>query len=206
MDTVQHEDERSVPAAVEELCELFTKAGMIRECEKRGLVTAGSKRDLATRVVEHDATMVPHDGADGEAARNNDDNDDNNDDDDKNDDDGDASDISSVATSTRFYTPGERTMKAASTPITSADRRTERRSYAFRDVEDSIDTFGGNDDGAAGADGQNGWVERRSEAPDVQEKTDGHRQPFHVGTAGFDDVQAAESRVIKRICPICACK
>lgn len=60
--STNQEDALSNSAEVNELCELFTKAGMVRECEKRGLPTAGGKRDLTRRVVEHDATIIPNDG------------------------------------------------------------------------------------------------------------------------------------------------
>lgn len=179
---------------VDELCKVFTKAGLERECEKRGLSREGCKKEMAQRVAYHDMTLVANDGrvrADGEVrdgvqhndggndgphddggiGGRNDEGDDHENDgnsadggvhrndggiddatEDEDDDNDDANDGSSDGghscvseSSSKFLTALTRDRRM-STPKDRDRVTTERRQpYSFRDVEDSIDTFGAED-------------------------------------------------------------
>ncbi|XP_053699437.1 uncharacterized protein LOC128746413 [Sabethes cyaneus] len=148
---------------VEELCEVLTKVGMIRECEKRGLSTDGCKKEMAQRIVNYDTTTVANDGCvratdgvrNGKQYDDNDENDGNsaNDDDINDDDDSqneedsknlDENDDGDSEASSKFLTAMAKLHKRTSTP---KDHYVSERyqPYSFRDVEDSIDTFSAED-------------------------------------------------------------
>ncbi|XP_058449029.1 merozoite surface protein 9-like [Malaya genurostris] len=47
---------------VDELCMVFTKAGIERECQKRGLPLDASKKEMTKRIVHHDTEIVLNEG------------------------------------------------------------------------------------------------------------------------------------------------
>ena len=51
---------------IAELCENFTKLGLVRECEKRGIVSTGDKTALATRILSFDTENAVNDGSNDE--------------------------------------------------------------------------------------------------------------------------------------------
>lgn len=44
-----------------ELCDNFTKVDLMRECEKRGISTAGEKKAMAKRIISHDTKVTMKD-------------------------------------------------------------------------------------------------------------------------------------------------
>ncbi|XP_052871351.1 uncharacterized protein LOC128277081 [Anopheles cruzii] len=120
----------------------MTKMGLIRKCEGLGLSTDGDKKTLAQRIIQHMQpgvnSDVPGNDEDGEGGvvdsanegtsrgivGNNDDKDDDEDDEDS----------PAEGSTSRYYTPLKR-----------SSSKMERRPYTFRDVEDSIESFGATD-------------------------------------------------------------
>lgn len=153
-----------------EMCATFTKVGLEGECKKRGLSTKGSKADIARRIVAHTTHTVTnderqsnneemHDGshdddeddlfADDDAEVN--DEEDANDENDKDsaDDDNNEGDSSGVGD---YLNDDDDEDKLSSkdgnfwTAVGSARKPLQKfrkppRPYAFRDVEDSIESF-----------------------------------------------------------------
>lgn len=147
------------------LCSTFTRVGLERECKKLGLTTRGSKAEMAKRIVAHN-TNTPanddrqstndevHDGSLGDGE--NDPRDDASSNDDAADDDGSMSgasddagnhhnddendEVNSSSDAGRvFHTALHSTPKSKKTPSKAS------RPYSFRDVEDSIESFGAED-------------------------------------------------------------
>ncbi|XP_049301231.1 uncharacterized protein LOC125774905 [Anopheles funestus] len=146
---------------VEELCENFTKIGLIRECEKLGLPTTGGKMEIAEKIIKPRSKMSSNsengDALEGEKdddrcseddgncekddsqhsgneEHDEDDGpstDDEDDDEDDNIDEGDSDSIFQTA------------IKATSTPKNPRRHAPKRlKVYSFRDMEDSIESFG----------------------------------------------------------------
>ncbi|XP_055542572.1 uncharacterized protein LOC129728180 [Wyeomyia smithii] len=147
-----------------ELCENFTKIGLARECERRQIDSSGNNETMAKRILAHDATTVAeineqdsrhgeedfgdeHDGDyiddDGENDKDDDDDKQNNDvsrhNDDGNNDDTSSSDGNSLRFRTAMHDA------PTSTPRNTRAKPVEQRPYSFRDVEDSIESFGAED-------------------------------------------------------------
>ncbi|XP_055632935.1 uncharacterized protein LOC129773362 [Toxorhynchites rutilus septentrionalis] len=156
-----------------ELCENFTKVGLVRECEKRGISTDGEKKAMAKRIISHDTNVAVNDVslcANDEALDNSqrekrlgtikngvDDDCSSNDDgsekicyDEENesvDDKTDYDERSSI--NDERSSVGAHFQTAVNNEMMSTPKRLymslERRSYSFRDVEDSIESFGADD-------------------------------------------------------------
>ncbi|XP_055604807.1 uncharacterized protein LOC129753039 [Uranotaenia lowii] len=153
---------------VNELCEFFTKSGIVSECEKRGLATDGCKKEMAQRIAYHDIETandgrlcisdgVPNNelqgGHNDEAKAPNDGNsvhDDEADDAESHDND-DRSDYGEELKEEEFsfHTANGRHLTSTTRRRVTIERR---QPYSFRDVEDrlsqledSIETYGAED-------------------------------------------------------------
>ncbi|XP_053672522.1 uncharacterized protein LOC128722861 [Anopheles nili] len=148
---------------VEELCENFTKIGLIRECEKLGLPTNGGKWEIAEKIINQRSKMGSN-GEDGDVLEGEKDDDrcpeddgvcekdgsqhsgiDEHDDDgnpsnhDEDDDEDDDIEEEDEEDSDVMYRTA---MKVSSTPKISRDTSKRLKVYSFRDMEESIESFG----------------------------------------------------------------
>ena len=133
-------------ATVEELCENFTKTGLVRECEKEGLPTTGGKNEMAKRVVEHRVLSAAANGEDddddgsqgnGGSGGNEEDEHGNGESDDSHADDDDdegTNDESDAEVSDAGNEKREKKIRR------HAHQRPQV--YSFRDMEESIESFG----------------------------------------------------------------
>lgn len=143
-------------ATVADLCENFTKVGLVRECEKRNLPADGSKSEMAKRIVEHRILMAAKkkkgendgiddgdgsqheedDGSCGDASGDDGENEENESGDGENDD-----------------SQAESENDGSEAQVSDADdeqklrRHAHKRPqvYSFRDMEESIECFGAED-------------------------------------------------------------
>ncbi|KAL1380801.1 hypothetical protein pipiens_013916 [Culex pipiens pipiens] len=128
-------------ATVEELSENFTKIGLVRECERLGLPTNGSKNEMAQRIIDHQAAANGEDDDDDGSQRDDDDGSVHDEQNDENESDADENDDSHADSDDATVRGNDANDER------EARRNTHQRPqvYSFRDMEESIESFGAED-------------------------------------------------------------